>query len=286
MPEPLLKKFPAEIFGYPYTNTNDEIQNIRQRQYCPFLDAECKKPRKSEPHIKVGICSVGYRVSPDKEHEPVIICPHRFDLEAIFNAVLENEFHTTPNDETVIWASEVSIGTAGSVDFVAAKTEIVDDSYDIQDFVCVELQAAGTTGTPWKAFLEHQKHGKFLEESYNYGINWANEFAKTMMQQAYKKGTVVEHWGKRVIFVIQDVGLEYLAHSYDTSDLREAQPSDPVHFYTFKMFWNEEKSGWDLRLDERLSTDTEGIRKILAGQNKEKFLTVPEFKENILRKII
>ncbi len=285
MPKPPLKKYPAEIFGYPYTNNSDKVKAIRKAQHCPFLEGECKKPRKSEPHIKIGLCSVGYRVS-KREHEPVIICPHRFDLDVIFDTVVKYELNSIAEDEEVIWASEVSIGAAGSVDYVAAKIKNSLETYHIQDFVCVELQAAGTTGSPWPAFLEHKEYGKYLSDNYAYGINWANEFAKTMMQQAYKKGTIVEHWGKRLIFAIQDVGLEYLTNSYDTSDLREAQSSDPIHFYTFKMFWDEDKTGWNLRLDKRLSTNTEGIRKILAGQSKETFLTVEEFISNIQRKII
>ncbi len=180
MPKPPLKKYPAEIFGYPYTNNS---------------------------------------------------------------AVIENEFPTIADNETILWASEVSIGIAGSIDFVAVRAKKLETGYEIQgDFVCVELQAAGTTGTPWQAVLEHKEQGKFLSNTYNYGINWANEFAKTMMQQAYKKGMVVEHWGKKVIFAMQDIGLEYLERFYDTSDLREARTSDPVHFYLFKMFWNEKNN--------------------------------------------
>ena len=82
--------------------------------------------------------------------------------------MLENEFGLLADDETIVWASEVSIGTAGSVDYVAARAKRLDNGYDIQsDFVCVELQAAGTTGTPWQAILEHKEYGKFLSDRYN-----------------------------------------------------------------------------------------------------------------------
>jgi hypothetical protein len=96
----------------------------------------------------------------------------------------------------------------------------------------VEFQAAGTTGTPWEAVLDFQKSRKFSKQTYNYGINWANEFAKTMMQQVYKKGMVVESWNKRIVFVMQDVGMEYLkAGSYNITGLHEpATAKDSIQF--------------------------------------------------------
>ena len=36
---------------------------------------------------------------------------------------------------------------------------------------------------------------------------------KTMMQQVYKKGQVIETWNKKIVFVIQDVALEYLENA-------------------------------------------------------------------------
>lgn len=56
---------------------------------------------------------------------------------------------------------------------------------------------------------------------------------------------------------------------------------DPIHFCTFKTVWNEEWNTWQLEFDKRMSTDTEGVRKILGGASEEKFPTVDEFKGNI-----
>ena len=282
MTEPILKKYPAEIFGKPYTDNSAATKRSRNKQHCPFLDAECKKPRKSEPHIKVGLFSVGYKGNASENYLPVIICPHRLDTQVIFRAVQANCFAILGKDEKIVWASEVSIPQAGSADYVLAKTK----NDEVVDFVCVELQAAGTTGTPWEAFLEHKRTGKFSKDSYNFGINWANEFAKTMMQQAYKKGTLVQFWKKKIVFAIQDVGLDYLHATYDTSDLHPALDSDPIHFYTFKMIWNDATSAWQLHLAERLSTNAEGVRKILAGTTSSKFPSVDEFVERIKRKLL
>jgi hypothetical protein len=280
--KPLLRKFPAEIFGYSYTNLSDKARQVREAQFCPFLNDTCKKPRKSEPHIKVGVCSVGYKGNFLREYEPIIICPHRFDLNVVFEAVIMNEFGVVAEGEKIVWASEVSMGSAGSVDYVASSVDT--SSGEVRDFVCLELQAAGTTGTPWQAIQEYREKKAFTKNNYNFGINWANEFAKTMMQQAYKKGLVIQSWGKKIIFAIQDVGLGYLQAANDTSGLREAINTDPIHFYTFKMFWDDNSNSWGLRFDQRWSTDTEGIRRMLAGTRAERFLTQDEFIANIKRK--
>lgn len=290
MPEPRIKKFPTEIFGYPYSDVSQKAQRVRNQQHCPFLDSECKKPRKSEPETKIGVCSVGYRGGFMDDYIPVIICPHRFDLDVVFNVIEEYYLPNIEDGESLIeWASEVSLGkTTGSVDFVGAKTteskgDVLDK--DVIDFVCVEIQAGGTTGTPWEAVLEHKATGKFSKDTYKYGINWANEFAKTMMQQAYKKGRVIEGWNKKIVFAIQDVALQYLEDSYDTSTLREANDDDAIHFCTFKLVWEDAENRWKMIFRRRLSTDTDGVRRILGGVGADDFPLEERFVENIVKRI-
>lgn len=59
---------------------SSEAKKERNEQYCPYLGRECSKPGKSEPHIKVGICSIGYKGSFTDSSRPVIICPFRSDI--------------------------------------------------------------------------------------------------------------------------------------------------------------------------------------------------------------
>ncbi|TAE31700.1 MAG: hypothetical protein EAZ92_02345 [Candidatus Kapaibacterium sp.] len=276
MKEPSLSNHPTEIFGFPFTDSTSPAKNALMQQYCPFLDGECKKPRKSEPHIKVGICSAGYKGSFLAKPQPVVLCPHRFETNAIFQTIREEYFSTA---ESVLWAKEVSLGVGGSVDFVAVEIQ----NGVVQDFLCVEFQAAGTTGTPWQAVVDLKQHGKFLQESYPYGINWANEFAKTMMQQVYKKGKIITSWKRKIVFVFQDVGLDYLRSACDVSGLRPAQDADPIHFCTFKLVWKHRK--WVFALSEKVSTDVDGINKILGGALSESYPSPDDFIANISRKL-
>lgn len=116
MQKPVLRKQPVEIFGIPYLSATNELKNEIKQQYCPFIKGTCVKPRKSEPHIKVGICSLGYRGGFIENFEPVIICPQRFKENIMFDTIRKRYLSSWTNIE---WISEVNIGVGGSVDYVA-----------------------------------------------------------------------------------------------------------------------------------------------------------------------
>jgi hypothetical protein len=278
MQKPVLKKQPAEIFGCSYLGETNELKNEIRQQYCPFIKGTCVKPRKSEPHIKVGICSLGYKGGFIEDFEPVIICPQRFKEDIMFNTIRKKYLSHWKNIE---WVSEVNIGVGGSVDYVAITK---DKKGKIIDFFCLELQAAGTTGSPYPAIIDILKAGKFQRDSYNFGINWANEFSKTMMQQAYKKGKILNHWGRKIVFVLQDIGLKYIHSACNTSGLLQSTNEMPVDFCTFKMIWDANQDKWKLVFDTVVSADIDGINLMLGGATVDMYLTEEEFIKNIIRK--
>ena len=275
--EPKLGRFPIEVFGHSYHDTSDLAAAHRSSQYCPFIGRECTKPRKSEPQIKVGICTLGYRGSFLDHFEPVIVCPCRFLEATVFSSIQEKFF---PEWEHVRWVKEVNMGVSGNVDYVALKTDAAGTQ--ALDFFCVEFQACGTTGSPYPFVRELLDTGHY-KGHYTYGMNWANEFMKTMMQQVYKKGQVVTSWKRKLVFVIQDVALQYLESAVDTSDLRQDM-ADPIHFMTYKLVWREAGSRYVLRPSRWVSTDLLGINRILAGANAELYLTEADFLNNAVKK--
>jgi hypothetical protein len=196
----------------------------------------------------------------------------------MFDAVRK---HYLSHWNNIEWITEVSMGVGGSIDYVAITT---DKSGKIIDFFCIEIQAAGTTGSPYPAITDIKNTGKFQRDSYNYDINWANEFAKTMMQQAYKKGKIVNHWGRKIVFVLQNVGLQYIKSSCDTSKLERPSAKLPVDFCTFKMNWDDAQKAWKLEFDAIASTDVDGINRMLGGVPVDTYPTESEFVENIIRK--
>jgi len=276
MNEPIIRKYPTEIFCHAFVDNSEDAKTALQQQYCSFIKGICTKPRKNEPHIKVGVCSVGYKGNFINDFVPVIICPHRFREDVVFETICNKYLSHWTNLE---WVSEVTMGVGGSIDYVAVTR---DDKGEVTDFLCVEFQAGGTTGSPWDAVLDYREHGTFLKDSYNYGINWANEFMKTMMQQVYKKGKIIEFWKRKIIFVVQDIAIDYLRYTVDTKDLRQQDNLDPIHFCTFKMKWQDVK--WTLDFHEIVSTNLAGINRILGGADREFYPSVDDFKKSILRK--
>lgn len=272
-----LGRYPIEVFGHVYTDMGEDARNHRECQYCPYLGRECTKPRKSEPHVKVGICTVGYRGNFLDHYEPVIICPFRFLDEVVFRSIQQRFF---PHWENVRWVKEVTMGVSGNVDYVAINTNA--EGTEAQDFFCVEFQANGTTGSPYPYVQDLLRLGHYAG-NYTYGLNWANEFMKTMMQQVYKKGQVVVSWNRKIVFVIQDIALQYLENTVDTSDLRKNM-NDPIHFMTYSLRWSEEEGRFIMYHDRWTSTDLNGINKILARANPDQYLSENLFLENAIRK--
>ena len=271
-----IKKLPVEIFGYDVEDHSQQASLARQQQYCRFLKDTCNKPRKSEPDVKVGICSLGASVKGGKM-SPVVVCPQRFKEESVFECLRLKYLSKWKN---VKWVQEVNIGVGGNVDYVAVEV----DSHDVvKDFLCVEIQAAGTTGSPYPYVKELLENGHFSGTLHRYGINWANEFSKTMMQQAYKKGRIIESWKRKIVFVVQDMALEYLQNTVDCSLLTPYNPESSIDFCCFSIN-NNNSAHWDLQFDKIMSTSVEGINLMLGGASVSEYPSVDDFICSIMRK--
>lgn len=280
-----VKRLPVEYFCQDLENLTEDAKLAITQQYCRFLRTTCNKPRKSVPHIKVGICSLGSTVARSKTAYPVIIRPQRLKEEIMFKTIETQYLSSWKN---IHWVQEVDMGVGGNVDYVAFE---LDGSGRITNFQCVELQAAGTTGSPYRYALA-MVNGEDTDDLRNsngdrvsFGINWANEFTKTMMQQAYKKGKIVEGWNRKIIFVVQDVAMKYLSKTSDCSLLEDFNAKLPVDFCTFKLEWSE-KEGWHLVFDRIYSTSIEGINRIISGAEANNYPSPEEFKETAYKKAI
>lgn len=269
-------KFPIEVFCCDYENQTAATKLAYKQQYCKYIKGTCIKPRKSEPHIKVGICSLGSTVNRERTVYPVIICPQRFKEESMFETIRQKYLSHWKN---VKWIQEVNIGVGGNVDYVAVEV----DKYDIvKDFLCVEIQAAGTTGTPYPYVKELLENGCYSGKTYTYGINWANEFTKTMMQQAYKKGKIVEYWKRKIVFVVQNLAMDYIQSTSDCSMLEDSNPDLPVDFCSFDLRWKGKR--WGIEFDNIKSTSIEGVNRIIGGAKVDEYPTEEEFIRNIIKK--
>ncbi|KTG09530.1 hypothetical protein AUR64_17335 [Haloprofundus marisrubri] len=270
--QPDIEKYPVEFYGEFYAN-REEAKKGMEDDHCPFVDGTCKKRRKSEGE-SIGTCAVGYRGQGQAEYKPHCICPHRFETPEVLNEieslfVNEGEYFATP---------EVPLqGT--SIDYVAGKRA---DDGTVIDFAGVEIQALDTTGSVWNHREAYFDDDADMEDvSKNYGINWAMSLTKTMMQQAYKKGQTFGEWGENLIFLVQDVSIDYIRDNYDASGLRSARKDDPVHFYSYRMDYNHETDNYEWAIDEKLSADIDGVTDMMVPPDDDAPPTRKEFCDTI-----
>ena len=189
-----MAKHPSEIFGYPFNTNSDQAKKGRKRYQCPFIGEKCNKQSRLIKY-PMGVCSVRYG------DDIIALCPRRFLQEnTVFKNVADHYFKTR-NDLVVF--SEISLSETGTFDYVMVKHKPF--SSDIEDFVVIEFQTGQTTGTgnlvqALKDFLK----GEDIEgRSYRFGLNLADIW-KRSFTQILNKGIVLENWGHKIYWVVQE----------------------------------------------------------------------------------
>lgn len=252
----------AELFGISTEKREENWSQTVREQLCPFLGKKCYKVRKSDPNTSIGTCTVLY----GKLAEPIVVCPTRLtERRQIFTDCLHLLTTHQPGNELHI-VSEVSI-PGGSVDYFLVS---VRDG-KVKDFVGIEIQTLDTTGTVWP---ERQR---FLSEigipraddaensDKPYGMNWKMT-AKTILVQMHHKIDTFEHVNKKLVLVVQDKLLEYMAKEFNFAHLKNpAVLGDSMHFHSYRITRQHDGS-FKLIMQSRLSTDTDGIAMCLGLQ--------------------
>ena len=169
-----------------------------------------------------------------------------------------------PGNELHIVA-EISI-PGGSVDYflVSAKNK------KVRDFVGIELQTLDTTGTIWperQRFLQQQGFSvdaADVDSTKKFGMNWKMT-AKTILVQLHHKIQTFENVNKHLVLVIQDIFLDYIKREFQFEHINNARIGDPMHIHSYTLSQTD-RSVFELSLDSRLSTDTEGVARLLGLQ--------------------
>ena len=249
-----------ELFGVSAAKPGVDWRRIVATQPCPFTGTKCYKIRKSDPTTAIGSCSVAYGEG------PVIICPRRLlDRRQIFLDCIHLLTTHEPGNELHI-VSEVSI-PGGSVDFFLVSVR----AGRVKDFVGIELQTLDTTGTVWPQRqrllrdLGVPRKDDAEESSSAFGMNWKMT-AKTILVQMHHKAQTFEHVHKKLVLVIQDRLLRYMAGEFNFGHLNSpASIGDSVHLHAYTMAQLPDTS-YTLTMDARVSTDTDGIGRCLGLQ--------------------
>jgi hypothetical protein len=219
------KKHPAEVFGHPIDATSEKAQIHRQRHWCPFVDAECDK-RSRLIDYPMGVCSVQYG------EDVIALSPRRFlQGNVVFYDIADQYFATRDN---LLVFPEVSIPGArnlGIFDYVMVKHKPL--SSEIEDFVTIEFQTGQTTGTgALVEGLEDFMQGKDIKgASYRFGLNLADIWKRTFTQ-ILTKGIVMERWGHKIYWVVQELIYQDFLDRYNLHGLMH----NPEHSTIFEIY--------------------------------------------------
>lgn len=252
----------AELYGIS-TETDADWPEIIASQHCPFLGRKCLKNRKSDPDKTIGSCTV----AAGKQRAKVMICPFRLlERRQIFTDCIHLLTLHQPGNELHI-VSELSV-PGGNVDYCLASVR----SGKVVDFAAIELQTIDTTGTVWperQRFIRRHGIGGVKKKDHlstkPFGLNWKMT-AKTALVQLHHKIQTFEHVSKHLVLVAQSHLIAYMRREFSFGHLEPARLGDPMHFHAYSL--NEDGGALRLQLDERLSTDGEGIAKCLGLQER------------------
>ena len=251
-----------EFFGESTRDRSPDWLAVLQAQHCPYLGKRCFKVRKSDPARSIGTCSVLY----GRRAQPIAICPARLlERQQVFVDSLHLLKNHEPGNELHV-VSEVYV-PGGSVDYFVTSVR----GGKVRDFVGVEFQTLDTTGTVWperqRLLLElgltpEDDAAKFGKR---FGMNWKMT-AKTILVQMHHKVQTFEHINRKLVLVVQDVLLDYMAREFDFAHLAEPPlAGDAMHFHAYRMAPGAD-GDYRLELDRRFSTDADGIGRCLGLQ--------------------
>lgn len=241
---------PLEIFGYTLENTSPNAAQARQTYTCPFIHQTCDK-RSRLIEYPFGVCTVLVH------EQPHIICPRRFEADGptpTIPFVLEDiARHYFGNVDNTVILREVRLGNVGNIDFVIVKHRPMQA--EIEDFVCVEIQADSTTGTGGlvRSIVDYYAGVAIEQISYMFGMNTYDSI-KRAMTQILNKGVVYEKWGIKSYWVMQAYLYQNLMKRYGI----QAQGVDPAHATILAVYDLVENSGqWLFHRQDLTSLSTE-----------------------------
>ena len=204
-----MTKHPAEVFGYPLGSLSRLPKKGHKKYWCPFVDNKCNKQSRLIRY-PMGVCSVHYG------DEIIALCPRRFLQNNIIFKDIADHYFETRNDLVVF--SEIGLSQTGTFDYVMVKHKPF--SSDIEDFVVVEFQTGQTTGTGQlvQALKDCLEGEDIKDKTYGFGLNLADIWKRTFTQ-ILNKGIVLEKWGHKIYWVVQEPVYQDFLNRYNLNDI-------------------------------------------------------------------
>ena len=222
-----MSNYPTEILGFSITDNSLTAQTHRQNRICPFTDNRCCK--------KSGVCSVQY------SNQIIAICPDRFrQNQTVMKQIAQDHFGTL-NDILVFAEIPSGNSSLGTFDYVMAKHKPL--SAQVEDFVIIEFQTVDTTNTGRlnDAVIEFASGLNVQEKNYGFGLNWANVWKRCFIQ-ILNKGRVLEKWGHKAYWVVQEPSYDYFLRAYGLADAMIGDSNNATVFEILDLTRSENKS--------------------------------------------
>lgn len=272
-----LTDLPCPTTGHWKKLKEETAENPYRDFPCPFNEKPCMKIRKAEPNPLIGSCVVRKRRG--KTGENWVVCPKRFQQDdVIFKDCLSL---LTGKSTNIYFSGEIGLGSYGNLDFGIIG---FDGDGTLVDFLGVEVQAMGTSGSGpiWDARNDYLSGN--LKSVYNYGMN-LRDASKKILVQLLHKGAQLSRWRFSLVLVIQDFFLDHLRSTYNLDvHFHSAHPQDFVHIHAYSLVRNPETSQYSLKLKESLSTDIVGLTMALIGNPAQEYLEFARIEQRILQR--
>jgi len=224
-----MAKHPAEVFGHSIHSESPRVKKGHKKYWCPFADDKCNKQSRLVKY-PMGVCSVQYG------KDIIALCPRRFlQKNTVFMDIADHHFKTR-NDLVVF--SEIGLSQTGTFDFVMVKHKPL--SSEIEDFAVIEFQTGQTTGTGQlvQGLKDFIKGENLQDRSYGFGLNLADIWKRTFTQ-ILNKGIVLENWGHKIYWVIQEPVYQDFLNRYNLNGMAY----DENHATVFMIYDLKQQAG-------------------------------------------
>ena len=267
-----MAQHPVEIYGHYFKAKNATAKKDWERHWCPFVDKVCyKKSRLVD--VPFGVCTAR------AGHSDIAICPRRFlERNQVFQDIAMQYFGSTSD---LLLFSEVGLPSVGNFDFVMVQHKPM--SSEIKDFIVIEFQTGQTTSTGAlvQGFRDFIKEGSTIEgRRYNFGINHYDIWKRTFTQ-VLNKGIILEKWGHKVYWVIQEPIFNYFQKRYNLTDITyDANHATRFAIYDLPVNGDE----FQLTATRLVSSTVDQMFK--AFRNNPNIPPVGEFKNRLREKLM
>jgi len=265
-----MAKYPSEMFGYPHSTKTGEATDARRKHWCPFVDKVCYKQSRLIKY-PFGVCSAHVNGN------EIALCPRRFlEDHTVFTDIALHHFKTVHD---ILVFREIGLENVGNFDFVMVKHKPM--TLEVDDFIAIEFQTGQTTGTGKlvQGLKDYVNGIDVSQKTYGFGLNLYDVWKRTFTQ-ILNKGVIMENWGKKIFWVVQEPVYKNFETRYNLQNLEY----HPEHSTVFALY-DLKGSGETFNLLASRKTSASIDQLFGAFRNNPNIPSITTFHDSLKRKI-